>query len=90
MTNDNNKRTWTYKDYRRLSHRLAQGLDVWAKGYHIVAVPLPEDIVNPCQQCTMKPYCDHDLCNICEQVDDRNGCYNNLKMIDNDPPAQLA
>lgn len=90
MINDKNKPVLNYWDYRRLSHRLAQGLDVWAKGYHIVAVPLPADTLHPCQQCTMKPYCDIDLCNICAHVDDRLGFYNNLKMIDNDPPAPLV
>lgn len=90
MTNDNDKQALTYKDYRRLSHWLAQGHDVWVKGYHIEAVPTPEDTVNPCQHCTMRPYCDNDLCNICAQVDERNDWYYNLKMIDDNPPAQLA
>lgn len=90
MTNDNDKQALTYQDYRRLSHHLALGLDVWVKGLHIEAIPIPDNIYNPCQQCTMRPYCDLDLSNICAQVDDRNGCYHNLKMIDDDPPAQLA
>lgn len=84
MSNNKTTPVLTAIDYRILSLRLAQGLDVWAKGYHIVAVPLPEDILLPCEHCTMQPYCDHDLCNICAQVDDRNGCYHNLKMIDDD------
>lgn len=90
MKNYTIKQGLTRRDYSRLSHRLARGLDVWVNGFHIEAVPLPEDIKLPCEHCTMQPYCDPDLCNICAQVDDRNGCYHNLKMIDDDPQERLA
>lgn len=90
MTNDKIKQTLTYKDYRRLSHRLAQGLDVWVKGHHVVAVALPDDMLFACENCAFERHCDVDFTNLCGEVDTRLGYKNTLKEIDDNPPAQLA
>ena len=80
----------TDMDYRRLAHRLAQGLDVWVKGHHVVAVSLPDDMMFACENCAMERHCDVDITNLCGEVDARLGHKNTLREIDNDTPAQLA
>lgn len=84
------KQQLTENDYRRLSHRLAQGLDVWVKGYHVVAVALPDEMMFACENCALERHCDVDITNLCGEVDARLGHRCTLKVIDDDDPARLA
>lgn len=90
MKQYNMKQTLTDNDYRRLSHRLAQGLDVWVKGHHVVAVALPDDMMFTCENCAFERHCDVDFTNLCGDVDARLGYQNTLKEIDDNPPAPLV
>lgn len=90
MTNNSNKQTMTYEDYRRLSHRLVQGLDVWVKGLHVKAVALSDEHINSCSICPIRDNCDTDVLCVCGECDERTGYNHILTEIDDNPPAQLA
>lgn len=90
MTHDKLTQVLTDADYRRLAHRLAQGLDVWVKGLHVVADVLLDDCKVACDNCGLVQCCDVDTMNVCGEVDDMTGYQHTLREIDDNPPARLV